>query len=432
MNKKLEKGIKEEQKLIKSETEILTDSEVRPIENFDTEKGFGDKFTIEIPPDFFRERGNVKSESLNQEIVFKIRELFLSSDTGKEYAWIPYAIEAGIRFSRGSVILSIEINPETKSVVIGTPEGQINTDIDALQEFSIELMLKKSEEREPIPEIEYSPEMQDAISKISPEAKFKWDLISKAAFQQSIGNNKTNLGEFSVRGVVSDLMLQFREGIGVFSDRVELFSLAKLTYEDVPLTEYEKNILDKARKIYKIAEISPQIGELLDLMHAITLDLRDSDKDRNKGERSGFWSKLKKVLNLDEEEITSQEFQKISREFMDNDLSRMELERKIEDEVYKAKSIFAEDHPFELVKLSDELEEQLKGMAENVLRLIEMVSILMQKRKDKLIPLLEEAYSKRKEKFPHFNEKEISPTITRLDRLSHMAIDLEAIKKITQ
>ncbi len=393
--------------LIRGEGELLRDEKKE-------RDPFFEKFVIEITPEIIDKLKDLPEEKANQEIMFEIRKVLLEREGGRKYSWVPQAIEACMRSLSFRDIRFLEINPENERLKIITGEEVIDENIDDFSDYSLELLLEEVEDKEAF--FDYSPEMKSAIDNLSPSARFRWDLIIKAAYCQFLGNNRAKKGTFSVKKVVRDLSNLSPEGIGVFSDRVRGFSLVKLTGKDVPLTPREKDILAQADKIYQIKETDPLLKEFCRLINGLRIDIDDFI---NQGSATGrLFNKLREAFAKDKTNRIVGEISDLMNEFLEHQLKCLKLKDEIKNFFYNAKARYKEEKPFEVDELPKELKEKISRALDYYLELIMKISQILVENREVLISISQEIFKKAKEKSPDICRGDSSKTVEGLRRFS--------------
>lgn len=345
------------------------------------------KFAIAVPDESLKELSNIPEERKNQEIMFKIRELFLQSETGKKYAWVPQALECALRSLNFGTVRAIEIDPSEGSINVITTEGLIKETLERLSDYSIELLLDEVQEGKEVPVFNYSKDMQEAVNKLEPSARYRWEIIARAGYQESLGNNKTKRGQFNVRPVASDMLTLSREGLGVFSDNVRSYSLAKLTYEEVPVTPYETKVLWQADKIFRPETTNIFLKEFYGLIFDLNYELKNITKKQSRIDK--FIDKIFGVFGKESAAAMKKEIDGLIGEYFEHQRKCMEVKGELKDQVYKAKGIFSEENPFELVSLPQDLSDKLKKAAEYYADLFAKLNALVESKKTVLSALFQ-------------------------------------------
>jgi hypothetical protein len=350
---------------------------------------FVGKFAIAISGESLEELSNIPEERRNQEIMFKIRELFLQSESGKKYAWIPQALECGLRSLNLGTVRAIEIDPNEGIVNIITTGGLIQETLEKISDYSIELLLDEVEKSKELPVFNYSEEMQEALGKLESSARYRWELIARAGYHESLGNNKTKRGQFNVRPVVSDMLTLSREGLGVFSDNVRDFALAKLTYEEVPVTPYEAKVLWQADRIFSPEQSSVLLKEFYGLIFDLTHELENITKKQSKIDK--FIDRISGIFGRESALAIKSEIDAIIDDYFTHQHNCMGIKGELKDEVYKAKGTFSEENSFELVSLPQDLGDKFKKAVEYYANLFAKLNDLVENKKSVLLELLKDA-----------------------------------------
>lgn len=207
---------------------------------------FKNAFTVALPP-----RPNSSSpETDNREAMYELRKLIEQSAPDSGLAWLPQALEAFLRSRQSDFvpdfghIRGLQIDRHAQRVRLltqGEQTGAFDLSFEDLRPYSLELQLKDLEGEQPVTPIPYSAEMAEAVKHLPESARYRWDLITRAARYIAMGHGQTPSGNLRVSPVGPD-MLSYPHGIGVFLDREprSRFSILKVTDEEVPLTEREQ------------------------------------------------------------------------------------------------------------------------------------------------------------------------------------------------
>ena len=207
---------------------------------------FKDTFTVALSP-----RPNLSSPEIdNSEAMYELHKLIKQSASDSGLAWLPQALEAFLRSRQSDFvpdfghIRGLQIDQRAQRVRLltqGEQTGAFDLSFDDLRPYSLELQLKDLEGEQPVTSMPYSTEMAEAVKQITESARYRWDLITRAARCIAMGHRQTPSGNLRVSTVGPD-MLSYPHGIGVFLDREprSRFSILKVTDEEVPLTEREQ------------------------------------------------------------------------------------------------------------------------------------------------------------------------------------------------
>jgi len=220
-------------------------------------------------------------DAANQEAMFALRTMIAKSPSGQDIAWLPQAIEGLFRAQRSDFVaafghvrgLQIDRNMQrVRLLTQGEQNGVFEMTFDQLKPYSLELQLQELEGGETIDPIHYSPEMTDAIALLPESARYRWDLITRAARCAAAGKTQTKDGTIRVGPVAPDL-LSYAHGVGVFLDRQprSAFSIMKVTRNEVPLTEKERTLESLIHGTSTINsmpdDLKNHVNGLMDLMH---------------------------------------------------------------------------------------------------------------------------------------------------------------------
>ncbi len=315
-----------------------------------------DQFVIQLPALHPDEKGN--SDATNQDRMFQLRTEFLKADPEGVYAWVPQAVEAYRRAQKSDllpdfgVIRAIGVNVHTDTVQIITQSAEAGAvpfelKLSELATYSLELLLRQAEQKEPMPAFKYSSDMQKAIDKLSPSAKFRWDLITRAAYLQAKGLDYVAAKPVSNSISVIDGRL---EGVGVFTKNKARFSLVKVIHADVPMTSYEKDILEQSSRAPRIDSDDPELKAFVEFVYNINNILRDFSKEQHKMHQ--WYDRLKGKLGKDTPISLHESLHTLVADFLNAKMALASVEDQAREEVLRAKVAFEDDHPFELKELS--------------------------------------------------------------------------------
>ncbi len=333
----------------------------------------------------------------NQRRLFAIREYILKQDGGKEYAWLPQAMEALLRAQRSDFLPAvgrargIQILPEMGVVRLMTlnHEGTVapfDLRIDELRPYSLELAVAAAEQGKELPPVNYTDEMAAAVAELPPEAALSWDLITRAA--------RTGDPDLLVKIVGSDLLFGTAEGVGVFvhNDRPDnsRWSLAKVTHEQVPMTRYEAKLLEQAKFLRNPQRSDPQLERFWYLVHdAFNTLKRAPEHEFGYHQRTmGDAIKLawKKLRGNDPEYLCVEQLRTLM-------IEDMRADRSVADDVSKYvlehKGKFKTNAPFETQQLPPEIEKRLQATATETAVRYAKIAALLCKVKATLLPRLE-------------------------------------------
>lgn len=368
----------------------------------ETNDYFGGAFTIDFPENI-PEHARDSDEASNQKRMAAIRVELEKSPTGKQYAWVPQAIEAARRVlgTEFGTIRGVEFDPHEGQVSFRTQSdthnirsGDITFSLEDLRSFSLDQLVQEREGAEGESGIEYSPEMLSAIEGLSEDARYRWNLIARAAHLIDSGKGQGE-NERLFASLVTPSVYGMPNGVGIFSDSPERekyakkFSLVKVVAEDIPWTAREKEIIERGEGVDSIKYTYAPLREFINNFASLANRFSDATKGQSRVEK--LTQGAQRLAGRDTINSLNNELDALWRE-MDAHSSRC---IKIADEVRKyllnAKTNSkGSPHPFETEKLPDELEKRVADAAATWTVILQKITAFMQKKNEALSKFLPE------------------------------------------
>lgn len=342
-----------------------------------------------------------ETERSNQKRLFAIREFIGRQEGGAEFTWLPQAIEAFLRAQRSSFLPDIgrarglSIRPDLGTVTFITinQEGlatPFDLRMDELRPYSLELTVAEAEAERALPAIDYSAEMVGAIAGLAPDAQLRWNLITRAA--------RLRDEKVIVKPVTSDMMIGQVEGMGVFvkNGRPDdgRWSLAKVTFDDLPLTDREKKLLDGVRTIYQPAEQDPALRKFTDFVWQLVNELEARHQVTPRSAQD--WTQKaqytwKRFWGRDISFVTAHELMALTHTLLEVQQENFGIMSQVQALIMRNKGTFATTAPFETNTLPPAIQAAMEKGAAKMATVLQELITLIRKAQTDLLPLLEKA-----------------------------------------
>lgn len=319
-------------------------------------------FSVDISPEVNDMEIGMDTEEINQQRIYHLRKLFETNPQFRKYAWVPQAVEALLRTTQTDFgnffgkLDGLEIDP--KSQLVRMRVGGVSVEgheipIKELASYSLELMADGLDSEQEAPSINYSSEMNSAISTLSDDARYRWDLIARMAAHKS--KNKELPLRVSV--TTKSSIMEPPSGIGVFmktGKRRDLFSAMKLSGNNLPMTDRERAIIEHGKAVFKPDSFEGIPKNLIEVVNKLYYDLKELF-----GIPAGFDFDKGSIKELDgvDEEIFDLFIQlgKLAHDIIDQNKLAYIGTQLIPGAVLKAKATYREEHPFECTGLPREI-----------------------------------------------------------------------------
>lgn len=380
---------------------------------------FLERFTVVIPDDYSTGLPpDLSQEQRNQEAMFLIRQAFLQSPSGRQFAWVPQAIEA-LRRSLTSdflpdfgTIREISIDPSSSEVDImtqarnpGAEPFNFPTNLEVLEGFSIERLLGTLDAETPLEAVEYSAEMAREVAELSPSAQYRWDLVTRAARHAAEGRNTTEAASFAVEPVVNDHFLNMVNGLGIFLHNnrqadTRRWSVVKLVGEDVPVTDQEARFFDQAYAAVPPDRFAQNENNFYEFVYAVWNEIGQRGEFTYE-QQQGMGARLKAVFDKTfrpkSDNALFLKLQDICYRLQQQRIDSMApdtmltLQTRVSAAVMRDKARFTGEQPFECTRLPEALEAELQATAQQTLAILtELDALLRQHAADflKMLPPL--------------------------------------------
>lgn len=391
---------------------------------------FAEKFTILLPEKLPANLGVPDSniERSNQQRMYELREALLQTPAGERYAWVPQAIEAYRRSANSDLlpdfgtIRSVEFDPATETVKIicavskeqaeSSPRQFIaEVAIKELEQYSLERALSEAEQDQKLSPIAYSEEMQQALAKLKPGARYRWDLVARTARSADLGYGNTSSGELSVRPAYFDLLAAAGGapvGVGATmknnrSERAQSFFLAKVTREEVPTTPAEKLALQAAFRINSIMTEPGPLRDFFNLACSISTTLVDYAKEQSGAQRLA--DRVKSFFSDSTFFALKSKLEIFIKKLMTHQTACFSLKNEVDAAIYQAKCNSKGEAPFEIEELPLELANRLDQAILRWAELINEFDQYMKENKTALEPTVQAAVAAHKYMRPATKEK---------------------------
>lgn len=360
-----------------------------PIDPFDQD------FAIEIPEEVWRKGGS--TERAHQEWMDGLRSIFLASPQGRQFTWIPQAVEAYFRSHQGVEGLidrmrGFVILPRKGLVRLGE---DIVLSFDELGSYSLEMRLDKL--RNVPRDVSYSKEMATAVDQLSPGARYRWDLVAQAAqFQATQPDvhlvvHPTRYEPFVPAG-----------GIGVFmADRPggKTWSAVKVHGDELPFVPRELAWIDMVYELearYDNTK-SRKFFDVLSWLTRLVLKGTHSREMFYSHDDILPWQIIRKLRELhlwvisiyspEHHKILIEKLQAVNEKIIQLEQRAYRLDR-VSDHIYTVKGKYTKEHPFECTELTPELEEELHSASQILATIINDVFALLQQYSDQFMKIL--------------------------------------------
>lgn len=374
---------------------------------------FDGDFTIDLSACSIQEHKRQRAQDRNQERMYLLREAFAASPEGAKYKWLPHAIEAYIRQTLGSNMLAedspvkgLHVEPEKGRVLLVTEDQQVGfggkefaaeLNLRELENFSAELLLNQLNEAHPLEEINYSPEMQQAVEGLSASAKYRWEIIAQTAQHIAAGRTENQGNKYKVDRVAHDRGFGIPGGVGVFIESGpggSMWSAVKVEFGDVPWTEEEKKWIEAASMVSSMSRTRGSLLEFVNLVedvHSIldTLGIFE----RKHGKLKKLWADITAGLGRNVEHKIFTDLSEVYSRLLRYRVDNCRVIDKVKATILKEKAAYSEENPFQCEELPLEMQEKLKEAAIELWGIIQDLAEILKENQPKLI----EVVQKRKE-----------------------------------
>ncbi|MDD4351741.1 MAG: hypothetical protein PHU71_02030 [Candidatus Gracilibacteria bacterium] len=348
----------------------------------DMEKVPLDEFTVmlnKFPEESFIGKDQ---EQINQFKMFELRKLFEAELAMAEYKWIPQAVEAFVRSRQSDFTIAFgDINGihldskhgDIEILVSAETKGAFRIELKNLANFSVELMLDQLDKENELPALNYSEAMQTAVAELSDDAKYRWNLITRAARHATNGGNS----KIRVAPVANNLgIFGSLNGVGIYLDSMDKrkFSALKVTNQDLPFTEREKKLLDLAIGTADFGEFYDDYGQIVSSFYNIKNEILKYLKISNKKDTTAEILKeliryrLRKTFTPESDYHKGKRIQELLDNLVRIEGAATEIKDDVTREIFKAKAHYQQKRPFEYndEESSENIQSMKKHLAEQI------------------------------------------------------------------
>jgi hypothetical protein len=357
---------------------------------------FAQEFLVVIPEEMKKVIKGNDTEERNQSIAFELQKIFLQSPQGAKYSWLPQAVEGFVRSQRSvftdvfGSIESIAVDPKIGKIVVKIrgeamgSENDIVLHVDELRKYSLELVLQQMDDGHDLPGVNYSEEMRTAVDELSESAQHRWGMITRAARHVAAGQNQWQGEEMRVAPVTKDRLIGDSEGVGVFMEGGpggKRWSSVKVVFGDVPMTAYEKHLLELDSLTRNLSRDNPNYRDTLDHICSLAIAITDIYETRKDSDKKWGEKLRSKVRRLGGTYRKLKEFGDLVNEHNDLLVDRVSWSRKLQLELFNAKGRYQEEHPFELTEVSEEVKQDIIEWINEMIRTLqELLQMVKNKR----------------------------------------------------